>query len=285
MQYNTRIAPSPTGDMHLGTARTAYFNWLAAKATGGKFVLRIDDTDTARNQAKTIPVIWDTIYWLGLKPDRIIQQSKRADVYETIKNQMLKFGTLKKEDNGTFVMVEPRIPDTWTDDVVGQVKVSDFEKDIIRRTVLFRSDGTPTYHLASVVDDADLSINYVIRGVDHISNTARHITIYHAIGYEGPAPTYAHVGLVFKDKKKMSKRDNAASMLKYKENGYSPAALLNFMARLGWGPSKDDKSTTLLSQERMVELFFKGGKMRAAPSGFDQNKLDFYNRKYNRKSK
>jgi glutamyl-tRNA synthetase len=259
---NTRIAPSPTGDMHLGTARTAYFNWLAARATGGKFILRIDDTDLERSKPEHTEVILETMEWLGLDYDEIHYQSKRQDRYEDIV-RMFKHSDKGFIDDGCLRLTAP------------------FEED--NHLVMMKSDGSPTYHFASVLDDIDMDTNYIIRGNDHELNLPKHQHIHNQIvGNLGPAfPDVQHVSLITKGGKKMSKRDDAASMLWYRDQGYSPEAVLNFMLRLGWSPDQDDKSNAIITRDKAVEMFFDGGHfIKAKLSGYDQNKLDWFNKKY-----
>lgn len=291
--YTTRIAPSPTGDMHLGTARTAYFNWLAAKASGGKFILRIDDTDESRDREECVDVIYKSMEWLGLSHDNTFRQSQCFDRYKHLANELVKNGHAVVDGRGCTILDYtysfkcsdglgdvPLTAKSWNDECVGEIA---FDPRTINGLTIMRSNGVPTYNFASVIDDRDSEVNFIIRGSDHISNTSKQVMIWDALNtvdVHEPLPKFAHVGLINKDGKKLSKRDNAASMLWYSDNGYKPEALLNFMVRMGWGPTVDDKSTTLLPRERMLELFLTGGRMRAAPSGFDQNKLDFYNRKY-----
>jgi len=290
--FNTRIAPSPTGDMHIGTARTAYFNWLAARATGGKFILRIDDTDLSRSDPKYSQVVLDTMNWLGLDYDSLVYQSQRFDLYYEKANQLIDEGKAKKDGSaiilfpGPFAMngfdEESEYPYRyWQDELAGRIRMSrDDEALITAGIVLIKKDGSPTYHFASVVDDIDLGINYVIRGKDHTTNTSRHIMIYEALKKYDQVPQYAHIGLIHKDGKKLSKRDGAASMLWYKDQGYHPDAILNFMARMGWGPTVDDKTTSLLPKEKMLDLFLSGGKMKNADANLDMKKLDSFDRKY-----
>lgn len=284
MQFNTRIAPSPTGDMHLGTARTAYFNWLAARATQGRFLLRIDDTDQNRNQESVVKVIYDTMEWLGLDYDATFRQSSRFDVHKNEAQRLVDLGLAKVVENGAVALKIPQnMPTVWIDEIVGDIKITGQDMAAIDGMIILKSDGSPTYHFSSVLDDIHSDINLVIRGQDHVSNTPKHIAIYltmQAAGVRLQLPKFAHVGLIHKDKKKMSKRDGAASMLFYRDNNYSPAALLNFMLRLGWSPSKDDATNTIISQKRAVGMFLNEGRMRASSANFDQAKLDFYNKKY-----
>lgn len=283
MKLNTRIAPSPTGDMHIGTARTAYFNWLAARATGGIFTLRIDDTDLARSDSKFSQVILDTMAWLGLTYDNLFYQSQRFTSYRIVADDLLSSGMAVK-DGDAIILMPKALPDSWNDDLAGKVVISGDDKSgMAKGIVLIKSDGSPTYHFASVVDDIDMDINFVIRGADHITNTSRQVAIYHALGK--PLPRYAHVGLIHKDGKKLSKRDGAASMLAYRDQGIDPDAMLNFMARLGWGPTVDDKTTAILPRERMIDLFLSGGKMKGSSANMDPVKLASFDRKYKGRKK
>lgn len=277
---NTRFAPSPTGFAHLGNFRTAYFNWLAARASGGKFILRIDDTDLARSDDKYIQVIHDTLDWLGLDVDEVIHQSDRKQRYTDLANVLVSFGDATVLDNGAiaFKVSDKVIVDSWTDEIVGEIKITDDDLEKTDGLIMIKGDGMPTYNWATVVDDHDLDINYVIRGQDHLTNTSKQVLLYKALG--APLPKFAHVGLIYYKKKKMSKRDDAASLLSYKDNGYDPDAILNCMARLGWGPTVDDKTTSLLPKERMLELFLNDGKMKSSPANLDIQKLDSFNRKY-----
>ena len=280
MSYTTRIAPSPTGDMHLGTARTAYFNWLAARASGGKFILRIDDTDQNRNNQDYIDVILQTMDWLGLDYDQLVYQSSRFDRHKQLANDLITNGFAKTLDNGAIALIPDNIytVSSWHDEIAGDIAITQTNLDQIANTILIKADGSPTYNWSSVVDDIDLGVNYIIRGHDHITNTARHVFLYSALLKQ--LPKFAHVGLIHYQKKKLSKRDGASSMLHYRDQGYDPDAMLNFMLRLGWGPRVDDKSTRILDKDRALALFLDGGNMRAQPSNLDLQLLDSYDRKY-----
>lgn len=271
--YNTRIAPSPTGDMHIGTARTAYFNYLAARASGGKFLLRIDDTDVARNDPKYVEVIIETLKWLGLDYDQIVYQSSRFDLYRAEAAKLVAAGHAEVADNGAITLKRPaNPPKMWHDIVIGDINITNDDLDKMTGMGLIKADGTPAYNFCTVVDDIEFGINLIIRGSDHITNTARQAVLFNLIGT--PLPEFAHVGLIGIGGKPMSKRDGAASMLYYREKGYDPDAMLNFLARMGWGPKVDDKTTKMLPKEKMVELFLAGGKMRSAMSGYDADKLE-----------
>lgn len=273
----TRIAPSPTGMMHIGTARTAYFNWLAARATGGKFILRIDDTDEARNDEKAVEVIDEAMSWLGLNHDERFRQSDRKQAYKDAADKLLSTGAAVLAENGAVLMAGD-FDSSWTTHEGKLMEPSDKEKDLVKGQVLMRGDGSPIYHFASVVDDVDSGITLIIRGVDHVSNTFRQSAIFRALGAE--PPRFSHVGLITQNKQKMSKRDGAASLLRYRDEGYDPDALLNAMLRMGWGPSVDDKSVAIIDRNKALELFMTGGKMKPSPAGFDAAKLDWFDRKY-----
>lgn len=287
--HTTRIAPSPTGMMHIGTARTALFSWLAARASGGKFIMRLDDTDLERNQPEAIQPIYDGLAWLGLNYDEQYRQSERNDLYLSMAKTLIAQGFATEADNGAILLKPPSdMPRTWKDEIVGELPVTDRDLEMIDGLVLVRGGdkiGQPLYHFTSIVDDYDLGVTSIIRGDDHRSNTAKQVAIWHALNAAGvrsptPLPRFYHVGLIFKDKKKMSKRDGAASLLDYRAKDYDPDAIFNFLLRLGWGPRKDDKSTALISRDRALELFLDGGSMSARPSNFDGVKLDSFNRKY-----
>lgn len=291
MSYVTRIAPSPTGMMHIGTARTAWFNWLAARATGGKFILRMDDTDAERNQTEAEQPIFDGLEWLGLNYDEFIRQSDRAAIYQNYANILLDSGSAFHADNGAIMLrwhaFQPR---SWEDTIAGSIAISDKAvEEIDGKLCLIRGGeklGQATYQFASIVDDYVSGVNFIIRGTDHIANTAKQAAIWHAIAdgiaEEKPLPKFAHIGLIFKDKKKMSKRDGAASVLDYRANGYDPDGILNFLLRLGWGPKVDDKASTFMDRSRATELFLTGGAMKSSNANFDTQKLDFYDRSYKR---
>jgi len=272
---NTRIAPSPTGDMHVGTARTAYFNWLAARATGGSFLLRIDDTDQARNKPEYVDVITDCLKWLGLDWDRMEFQGKRFDRYKevaaTLPTKTLDGGAIALNLDADFLL-----DFTWTDEIARK----DFtvKDESLRSMVLIKSDGSPTYNFCSVVDDIDFDIDCIIRGVDHTTNTSKQAALFRLL--KGKLPKFYHVGLICQKNKPLSKRDGVSSILRYRDIDIDSDAMLNFLARLGWGPTVDDKSTMTLPRDKMVEMFFSAGSMRNNPAGLDLNKLESFDRKY-----
>ncbi|MCE6959301.1 hypothetical protein LAZ40_09585 [Cereibacter sphaeroides] len=275
--FITRIAPSPTGDFHLGTARTAYFNWLAARASGGRFLLRIDDTDLARNNEASVGVIHDCMTWLGLDHDATFRQSDRLDRYRDVAADLVTRGRAVVADNGAILMKDGQST-PWTDRISGLQAVGQAHDALARNQVLIKADGMPVYHFASVVDDIDMGVNLVIRGIDHLTNTFRHSAIYAAL--DAPLPEFAHLGLIMLDGRKMSKRDGAASLLGYRDAGIDPDAMLNFLLRMGWGPAKDDKSMAVIGRDRALGLFLDGGRMKNSPAAFDAAKLASYDRKY-----
>lgn len=281
----TRIAPSPTGDMHLGTARTAYHSWLIARSTGGRLILRIDDTDAARNSEQSVTVIDEVLSWLRLDHDMRVRQSERGPLYARLAELLLSAG-LARRDDGCIRLSPESIPDAWNDTIGGRIRISSEDAAAINGLVLVRSDGSPTYHFASVADDMDLGVTWVVRGIDHLSNTAKHVTLWNALAavpWESAGrdlPLWSHVGLITKDGKKLSKRDGASSMLRYRESGIDPDALLNWVLRLGWGPSVDDRTTKVIDRARALELFLKGGRMRASPANMDPALLAAYDRRY-----
>lgn len=276
----TRIAPSPTGYFHLGTARTAYFNWLAARATGGTFILRIDDTDATRNDNAMVKVIHDAMSYLGLDYDTTFKQSDvgRQQDYVRVMNSMIENGTAELRD-GAVYLLPTDYPKEILDLTGVKIRETDLDREYIPRMVLMKSNGSPTYHFASVVDDMMCGVNMVIRGADHVANTIKQVAIYAALN--APLPKYAHVGLLHSmDGKKLSKSTGAKSLLDYRDEGINADAMLNFLLRLGWAPKVDDKSTATINRARALELFLTAGNLRNQPAKVDFAKLDSFNRKY-----
>lgn len=291
-KWTTRVAPSPTGLFHLGTARTAYFCWLAAKASGGKFILRIDDTDVDRNRVEYMDVIVEALEWLGLIPDDTHYQSKRLHMYQMYIGGMIENGGAERQADGSVNLIVPKnMPTSWTDSISGEIPINNNVMNQIAHTVLIRSDGMPTYHFASIIDDLMMDVNWIIRGHDHISNTARQIAIWNAVwtgvskdpvpvtyphheNNPKPLPRFSHVGLLHTpENKKLSKRHSAASLLSYRDAGYHPDVILSYILRLGWSPKIDDKSTKIISRERAIEMFLAEGAMRSAAAKMDDRKL------------
>lgn len=288
---NTRIAPSPTGLFHIGTARTAYLNYLAARSTGGRFILRIDDTDEARNTQENVDIIFSSMEWLGLDYDEVYYQSKRRDRHLEVAKDLEIAGLAVRGESGELRLnLEYKPFEYWTDMIRGDVNVSDADFEFAKKQVLLRADGSPVYNFCSVIDDFDLGTETIIRGKDHISNTGKQEAILWAINQVGRVPddiahfNYAHAGLITIGNAKASKRnpDHAAivSIQAYKDKDINPDAMLNFLLRMGWGPKVDDKSTAIITRERALELFLDGGNMKSNDAKFDMDRLLSYDRKY-----
>lgn len=283
VSYTTRIAPSPTGFLHLGTARTAYFCWLAARASGGRFLLRIDDTDASRNDDAFVDVIYRAMDYLGLDHDATFRQSDRRDRYAQVAADLVAKGRAVHRDGAIFLnhplSLNPGLT-AVADAAVGSIPVTQADHDFVANMVLIKSDGMATYHFASVVDDIDTGINYVIRGADHISNTVKQVALYRAL--DALLPKYAHVGLLHDQAtgKKLSKSTGARSLLDYQSDGIDPGAMLNFLLRMGWGPKVDDKSTATITRDRALQLFLDGGNLRGSSAKADWQKLAALDRKY-----
>ena len=273
MSVRVRIAPSPTGYLHIGTARTALFNWLFARQLGGDFLLRIENTDTTREVAEAVDQIQDTLRWLGLAWDgEPTFQLDRMDDCRRVAEQLVADGKAY-EDEGA---IRFRMPDegstAWVDAIRGRIE---FPNEKLEDVVLVRSDGRSTYNFASPLEDVWDGITHVIRGDDHVSNTPKQLNIIRAIGAE--VPVYAHVPSVFgEDGKKLSKRHGAVSVEEFRKNGYLPEALMNFLALLGWAP---DGETTIMSREELIERFSLE-RVSPSPAQFDYAKLDWMNGMY-----
>jgi glutamyl-tRNA synthetase len=310
-QVRVRFAPSPTGYLHVGGARTALFNWLFARHWGGQFILRIEDTDFARSSEEMVEGILQGLRWLGLTWDEgPYFQSQRLDRYREFASRLIELGRAyrcfcgaeegrrsypessesikehpcaaltKEESDGRALAGEPfavrfRIPPDKTsfyDQVFGNIEV---DNAILEDFVLLRSDGIPTYHLGVVVDDLDLRITHVIRGADHISNTPKQILLYRAV--DAPLPEFAHLPLILgPDKQRLSKRHGATSVMAYAEMGYLPEAFFNFLALLGWSPGDDRE---MLSRRELIDLFSLEG-VGKANAVFGLDKLDWFNGQY-----
>lgn len=308
MTVVTRFAPSPTGYLHVGGARTALYSWLVARANGGKFVLRIEDTDRERSTQAAIDAILEGMEWLGLSWDEgPFYQTKRFDRYNQFIDQMLEQGTAYKcycsherldamreaqmaagekprydghcRDNpnasGDSFVVRFRNPQSgsvkFNDHIRGPIEFANTELDdlIIRRT-----DGAPTYNFCVVIDDWDMNITHVVRGEDHINNTPRQINILQALG--APVPEYAHVSMILGDDgKKLSKRHGAVSVMQYRDDGYLPQAVLNYLVRLGWSHGDQE----IFSLAEMIEHFSLDAVNKAA-SAFNTEKLNWLNQHY-----
>ncbi|HET9738422.1 MAG TPA: glutamate--tRNA ligase [Solirubrobacteraceae bacterium] len=293
-----RFPPSPTGALHIGNARTALYNWLLARGQGGQLVLRIEDTDRERSTPENVQTIFDALEWLGIDWDEgPIHQSANAERHAEVVQQLLDEGKAYrstagpdevkafKETNGNRGFrgteegsgaVRLRVPDegaTVVRDVIrGETA---FENALLDDLVIARADGTPVYHLAVVVDDADAGITHVVRGADHYSNTPKQMLIQEAMG--APTPVYGHLPLLHgPDGKKLSKRHGATSVQDLRDAGYLPEAVLNYIALLGWGY---DEETPFHSIAELQERF-RLERVSKAPAVFDEQKLRWMNGRY-----
>ena len=304
----TRIAPSPTGAMHIGTARTALFNWLYARHTGGKFLLRIEDTDRERSTTEAVQVIFDGLAWLGLDADEPpVFQAARADRHVAAVHEMLARGSAYRdfmtpeelEAERTTARAEGRVvrspwrdlspndaPDrpfvvrlkapqegeTLIDDQVkGQVRFQNKDLDDL---ILLRTDGTPTYNLAVVVDDHEMGVTHVIRGDDHLNNAARQTLIYQGLGWT--PPVWAHLPLIHgPDGAKLSKRHGAQAVSEFADMGYLPEAMRNYLSKLGWGHGDDE-----IFDQDQASAWFDIQDVVGAPARLDWDKLNHLNNHY-----
>jgi glutamyl-tRNA synthetase len=256
------------------------FNWLYARRHGGTFILRIEDTDTERSSWEMVSGILDGLSWLGLDWDEGPQvggphapyfQSERLDRYRTAARDLLARG-LAIEDEGAIRFKVPPGATTFADSVHGPIE---FDNEHIENFVILRSDTHPTYHLSVVVDDIDMQVTHVVRGDDHISNTPKQVLLYHAFGATPPA--FAHVPLIMgPDKKRLSKRHGATSVMEYEKQGYLPEAMFNFLALLGWGTGSDDE---LFTREELVQRFTLEG-ISGGNAVFNTEKLDWFNHQH-----
>jgi glutamyl-tRNA synthetase len=308
----TRFAPSPTGDLHIGGARTALFNWLLARHSRGVFILRIEDTDVARSTQESMQVILDAMTWLGMDWDEgPFYQTQRMSFYQEAAEKLLregrayrcyctpeeleikreaalKTGIKPKYDRTCFHrksfppggpsairFLSPNEGKTVVEDLIqGRVEFDNTELDDL---IILRSDGLPTYNFSVVVDDATMGITHVIRGNDHLNNTPRQIQIYQALGY--PIPQFGHVPMILgPDKKKLSKRHGAQSVMEYKTMGYLPQAVVNYLVRLGWSYGDQEEFT----REELIEKFNLEAVGKSA-AAINPGKLDWLNAQYIKK--
>jgi glutamyl-tRNA synthetase len=309
MSVVTRFAPSPTGMLHVGGVRTALFSWLYARHTGGKFILRIEDTDRERSTEEAVRVILDGMQWLGLNPDEPpVFQARRFDRHRAVIAQMLQAGTAyrcyctkaeldalreqqmarKEKARYTGLCRNRTEPRPGVDPVIrfrnpldGAVVVQDlvhgpvtFQNAELDDLIIARSDSTPTYNFSVVVDDMDMGVTHVIRGDDHLNNTPRQMNMLHALG--AAIPAYAHVPMILgPDGAKLSKRHGAVSVLQYQEEGYLPDALLNYLVRLGWSHGDQE----VFTREQMIAAFDIHDVNKAA-SAFNPEKLLWLNQQH-----
>ena len=265
-----RIAPSPTGLFHIGTARTALFNYLFAKKNKGSFILRIEDTDKERSEKKFENDIMDGLKWLDLNWDEVYYQSQRTKIYEKYLQKLLDEGRAYKKEIIWFK--NPNKTVVFHDLIRNRVEV---DSSVLGDFSLAKDLKTPLYNFAAVIDDHEMGVSHVIRGEDHISNTPKQLLIYEAMGWE--PPQFAHLPLILgPDRSKLSKRHGATSLSDYKNDGYLAEAMVNFMAFLGWNPGDDREIFSLeeLYKEFSLEKIQKGGAV------FNVEKLNWYNSHY-----
>jgi glutamyl-tRNA synthetase len=269
-----RFAPSPTGNLHIGGARTALFNWLSARAKEGKFILRIEDTDKKRSQKKYLDEILDSLSWLKLNWEEIYYQSQRFAIYREHAEKLLKENKAYLEKKAIIFSV-PVKKISFQDLIRGEIE---FDSTSIKDQVLIKSDGTPTYNFACVVDDALMNITHVIRGEDHISNTPKQILLYQALNFTIPA--FAHLPLILgKEGGRLSKRTGAAAVTDYRQMGYLPEALVNYLLLLGWSPGANQEIIAINEAIKKFSLE-KANKTAAV---FDLDKLNWINSQYIKK--
>ncbi|AJC48279.1 glutamate--tRNA ligase [Allofrancisella guangzhouensis] len=311
----TRFAPSPTGFLHVGGVRTALFSWLYAKRNNGKFLLRIEDTDLERSTQEAVDAILDGMSWLGLKnDDQIYYQTRRFDRYHQVIGELinqdkayycncskerleklrekqqannLKTGYDGKCRNANYIptdgesfVVRFKNPEqgivSWNDAVKGKISIANQELDDM---IIQRADGSPTYNFCVVVDDMDMQITHIIRGDDHVNNTPKQINIYQAL--QAQVPVFAHVPMILgPDGTKLSKRHGAVNIMQYREDGYLPQAMLNYLVRLGWSHGDQE----IFSIDEMIDSF-NLEHISASPSRFDFEKLKWLNKHYIKESR
>ena len=300
-----RFAPSPTGFFHIGSARTALFNWLYARHTGGKFILRIEDTDQARNSEEFLRLIYDSMAWLGLDWDEgpnangvgergdfgPYRQSQRAALYKEYLQKLLAAGRAYEKDGAVWFRLlgeRYRVFDDHRKKEVEKVKaapvvIEDRIRGRVERVededfVIFRSDGNPVFHFVNVVDDITMQVSHIIRGEDHLSNTSKHVRLYEGFGVT--PPEFAHIPLILKSPEmgqgKMSKRDKGALIEEYRQRFFLPEALVNYLALLGWNPG-DDREKMPVAE--IIRLFDLPG-VNQANAKFDPKKLGNMNMVY-----
>ena len=281
-QARVRFAPSPTGPLHIGSARTALFNYIYAKQNHGAFILRFEDTDISRNQKVFEENILAGLKWLGIIADETYYQSKRQEIYKSYLQKLVDKNLTYEHDGGIYFRLPTESRKIIVDDIIrGKIEFSSEDFDDL---VLFKKDGTPTFHFANVVDDIDMNITHVIRGEDHLSNTPRQILLYEA--FAAKLPKFAHLPLILNpDRTKMSKRAGDVDLDEYIRAGYLPEAIINFLAQLGWAPSapsgvgggktgKEFFTLAELLQTFELERVQKGGAV------FDIGRLNHLNHHY-----
>jgi glutamyl-tRNA synthetase len=265
-----RFAPSPTGYLHLGSARTALFNWLFARHRGGRFLLRVEDTDKVRSDVRFLEEILDDLRWLGLDWDgEPIFQSQRFGLYRQKAEELVAEGKAYREGEAFIYHVEKGRTIEYDDFIHGRISV---RTDDIKDQVLIKSDGSPSYNFACVIDDAELAITHILRGDDHISNTPKQILFYEAFGLV--PPRFGHMPLILgQDGAKLSKRHGGVSVEEYRREGYLPVALVNHLILLGWYPGEEHEVMTLEEAVKMFDI----AQMGDVQAKFDLQKLRWLN--------
>lgn len=276
-----RMAPSPTGNLHIGSVRNVLFNFLFARQNNGTFILRIDDTNTERSTKEYEKNILDAVDWLGLKYDKLYRQSERGEIYKKYLNQLLENGhayvsqEVPTEENTRTEVIRFKNPNkkvSFEDTLRGTLE---FDTTDLKDFVIAKSVDEPLYHLASVIDDHDMGITHIIRGDDILSSTPRQLLILEAIGAK--IPSYTHVPLVLSpDRAKLSKRHGATAVTDYRDQGYLPQAILNYLALLGWNPGTEQEIFTL---DELIKVF-DVKQINLSGAAFDEKKLDWVNKEH-----
>ena len=267
----TRFAPSPTGFLHLGGARTALFSWIYARKNNGEFILRIEDTDKARSKKEYLDEILESLSWLGIDWDRIFYQSQRLNIYQEYAKKLVDEGKAYFKEGAIYFKYEFK-KIKFFDLIKGEIE---FERLPKEEEVIIKSDGTPTYNFSCVIDDALMGITHVIRGEDHISNTPKQILIYEALGFN--PPYFAHLPLILSpDKTRLSKRKGAVSIREYREEGYLKEAILNYFLLLGWSP-KDNREIISIEEAQNI---FDIKDISKSNASLSPEKLDWINSEY-----
>lgn len=266
-----RFAPSPTGYLHIGGARTALFNWMYARAQNGKFILRIEDTDRERSKVEYFEEILRSMEWLGLHWDEFYRQSERFDLYRQYAQKLLDENKAYK-DGEAVILKMPQQEVKIFDLIRGEIQ---FDTQTIKDQVLMKSDGTPTYSFACVIDDSLMEISHVIRGEDHISNTPKQIIIYQALGFK--PPKFAHLPLILDEEGgRMSKRAGAVAVSDYQKQGFLPEAIVNYLMLLGWSPGNNQEKVKIDAAIKNFSI----KKVNKAGAAFSMDKLTWLNTQY-----
>ncbi|MFH0877522.1 MAG: glutamate--tRNA ligase [Candidatus Omnitrophota bacterium] len=269
-----RFAPSPTGYLHIGGARTCLFNWLFARHHKGAFVLRIEDTDQARSQKEYLDEILDSLKWLGLDWDELYFQSQRFETYRRYAQKLLQEGRayLAEDGSGALIFKMPQGVVKIQDLIHGEIQ---FDTGLIKDQVLIKSDQSPTYNFACVVDDAEMRISHIIRGDDHISNTPKQVVLYEALGFT--VPQFAHIPMILgKEGGRMSKRAGATAITEYRRMGFLAEGLVNYLMLLGWSPGNNQEIISLSEATQKFDI----AHANKTAATFDMNKLLWMNSQY-----